>query len=153
MSQPTKTKTWLKRIIIAGVVLAAIGGGIAWYLFNEKFTATKDKAADFTVNAADFIKEFEKSDSAANKKYADKIVTVNGMVSDIESADTTLNIKMTDTTSGSYIIFAFQEQYAAEAKTVKAGDAISIKGSCSGGTFSTILEVEAITFKRCTLNK
>jgi hypothetical protein len=33
------------------------------------------------------------------------------------------------------------------------GDKVSIKGSCSNGAFSTILETEYITFKRCAVNK
>ena len=64
-----------------------------------------------------------------------------------------MNIKFVDTTSGSYAIFAFQEQHIAETKTVKVGDSVSIKGSCSGGILSEILGTESITFKRCTLNK
>ena len=146
-------RPWLKRLLIAGLVLVGIGAAIYWYIATEKFADTKDREAAFTVNALDFIREFEKNDSAANKKYADKIITVNGMVSEIEAADTTVNVKFVDTTSGSYAIFAFQEQYIAEAKSVKVGDSVSIKGSCSGGVHSEILGTEFITFKRCTLNK
>ena len=146
-------RPWLKKILISFLVLAGIGASIYWYIATEKFADTKDKEAAYTVNAIDFIREFEKDDKAANKKYADKIITVNGMVSEIEAADTTVNIKFIDTASGSYVIFAFQEQYIAEAKTVKIGDSVSIKGSCSGGVLSEILGTEFITFKRCTLNK
>lgn len=146
-------RSWLKKILITGLILAVSGGAIYWYIATEKFADTKDRQAAFTVNAIDFIREFEKDDKAANKKYADKIITVNGMVSEIEAADTTMNIKFIDTTSGSYAIFAFQEQHVAEAETVKIGDSVSIKGSCSGGILSEILGTESITFKRCTLNK
>ena len=143
---------WLKRLLITVLILIAIGAGVFWYIATDKFADTKDREAAFTVNAIDFIKEFEKSDSAANKKYADKIITVRGMVSEIEAADTTVNIKFFDSTSGSYAIFSFQEQHLAEAKTLKVGDTVSIKGSCSGGVFSEILGTEFITFKRCALN-
>jgi len=150
---PTAKRPWLKKILITFLVLVGIGAAIYWYIATEKFADTKDREAAYTVNAIDFIREFEKNDSAANKKYADKIITVNGMVSEIEAADTTVNIKFIDTASGSYVIFAFQEQYVSEAKTLKAGDSASIKGSCSGGVLSEILGTEFITFKRCTLNK
>lgn len=146
-------KGWLGKILITVVVLAAIAAGIYWYIATEKFADTKDTEAAFTVSAIDFIREFEKSDSAANQKYTDKIITVSGTVSEIEPADTTVNIKFIDTTSGSYAIFAFQEQHIAEAKTLKVGDAVSIKGSCSGGVFSEILGTEFITFKRCAIIK
>src|SRR5688572_31769868 len=77
-----------------------------------------------------------RSDDAANKKYTDRIITVSGIISEVEAADTTVNIKFIDTASGSYAIFAFQQQYMAEAKSLKAGEQVSIKGSCSGGVFS-----------------
>lgn len=150
---PKKKRSWLKKILIVFLVLVGSGAAIYWYIATEKFADTKDRQAAYTVNAIDFIREFEKNDSLANKKYTDKIITVKGMVSEIEAADTTVNIKFTDPASGSYAIFAFQEQYVSEAKTLKVGDSASIKGSCSGGVLSEILGTEFITFKRCTLNK
>ncbi len=144
---------WVKRILVTITVIALLGVGVIWYIFSEKFTDTVDVTADYTVNALDLIHEFEKDDAAANKKYAEKIVVVNGRVTEIEAADTTVNIKMTDTTSGSYVIFAFQQQHLAEAKSLQEGDSVGIKGSCSGGAYSKILETEFITFKRAALNK
>lgn len=150
----TKQKRpWLKRLLVVGLVLAAVAAAIYWYVATEEFSDTTDRKAAFTVNAIDFIREFEKNESEANKKYKDKIVTVNGRVSEIEAADTTMNIKIIDTVSSSFIIFAFQEQHLSEPKTVKVGDTISIKGSFSAGIFSQIMEVVKIDFKRSALNK
>lgn len=154
MTETLKKKSpLLKKIITAAVILLVAGAGIYWYIATEKFSDTKDRKAAFTVNAGDFIKEFETDINAANAKYAEKIVTVNGIISATETADTTINIKMTDTATGSYIIFAFQDQHLDEAKTLKAGDVVSIKGSCSGAVYSDILGFYSITFKRSALNK
>ena len=139
--------------MIGGLLLLLAGGGAVWYIFNEKFTDTSERKAAFTVNAIDLIHEFQQSDSLANKKYAEKIITVNGRISELEAADTTINVKMIDTLTDAYIIFAFQQQHLKEAKQLKEGDSVSIKGSCSGGTYSEILETEFITFKRCAVNK
>ena len=133
-------------MLIAGV-------GAAWYIFTDTYTDTAKEKATYTFNALDFIKEFQQNDSASNKKYAEQIITINGRVTETEQADTTVNIKMADTATGSYIIFAFQQQDAANVKKVKQGDSISIKGSCSGGVYSNILETEFITFKRCSINQ
>jgi tRNA_anti-like len=150
----TKQKRpWLKRLLVIGLVLVAIAAGVYWYVATEKFSDTKDRKAAFTVNAIDFIREFEKNEGDANKKYKDKIITVNGRVSEIEAADTTMNIKIIDTANNSFIIFAFQEQHLSEPKTVKVGDTVSIKGSFSAGIFSQIMEVVKIDFKRSALNK
>lgn len=148
-----KRGRWLKPLLITVLALIVIGGGVYWYVASEKFSDTKDRKATYTVNAADFIREFQQNHAAANKKYTDQIITVNGRVAEVEAADTTLNLKFVDTTSGSYAIFAFQQQHLAEAKKVKPGDSVSVKGSCSGSIYSELLEVESISFKRCTLNQ
>lgn len=148
-----KRKSWKKRLLISGLILLLALGGIYWYVATEKFSDTKKVKADYTVTANEFIREFLPNDDTANKKYTDKIITVRGIVSEVEAADTTVNIKFIDTASGSYAIFAFQQKDMAEAKSIKVGEQVSIKGSCSGGVFSQILGVESITFKRCTLDK
>jgi hypothetical protein len=148
-----KRKPWLKRIIIAAVIVIAALGGIYWYVATEKFADTSSRKAVYTVNAIDFLHEFEKDNASANAKYTEKIITVNGIVSEVEAADTTMNIIFRDTLSQSYAIFAFQEQHLAEAKSIKAGDPVSIKGSCSGGVFSPRRKITVISFKRCALNK
>jgi tRNA_anti-like len=153
MATKGKMNPWLKRLLIGGLLLLLAGGGAVWYIFNEKFTDTSERKAAFTVNAIDLIHEFQQSDSLANKKYAEKIITVNGRISELEAADTTINVKMIDTLTDAYIIFAFQQQHLKEAKQLKEGDSVSIKGSCSGGSYSEILETEFITFKRCAVNK
>lgn len=152
MSAGTNKKGWLKKLLLAGILLLVIGGGIAWYIFTDKFEDTAGAKAAYTVNALDLINEFKKNDSASNKKYAEQIITVNGRITSVEAADTTLNLKITNP-EGSYIIFAFQQKDLAAVKKVKEGDSVSIKGSCSGGSYSEILETEYITFKRCSLNK
>lgn len=143
-----------KKWLIAVFVLLLAGAAVLWYLFTLKYDDTAGIKADYTVNAVDLIQEFRQDMKAANAKYSEKIIVVNGTVSAIEPADTTMNIKMIDTSrNGAYIIFAFQQQHLAEAKAMKVGDQVSIKGSCSNGAFSNILETEYITFKRCALNK
>ena len=146
-------KPWLKKILIIGLFIIAAGGTAIYFIFTEKFEDTGKQKAAFTVSAENLIKEFQNSDSAANKKYTEKIGVVSGKISATEAADSTINIKMMDSITGSYIIFAFQQQHIKEAKQLKEGDEVSIKGSCSGGAYSKILEAEFISFKRCTLNK
>lgn len=140
-----------KKLFIALLVFIVAASGLIWYIFTEKFSDTAISKADYAVEAASLIKEFQLNDSLANKKYTEKIITVNGIVSELEMADTTANIKMADSTTGDYLIFAFQPQHLAETKTIKKGDQVSIRASCSGGTYSEILETRYVSFKRAAL--
>lgn len=147
---------WPAKIIflLAGPVVVWLGFYAASsYLENEKFEDTANSSAAYTVNAVDLIREFQANDSLANAKYREKIITVNGKIASLETPnDSTVNIKFTDTT-GSYAIFPFHGEAVSDVKSLKAGDSVSVKGSCSGGVLSAILGIESITFKRCTLNK
>ncbi|MBL7742270.1 MAG: hypothetical protein JNN00_02240 [Chitinophagaceae bacterium] len=151
--QVKKRNPWRKGMLISVLVLAVVFAIIYWIVATDTFSDTKDRKAAYTVNAFDFLKEFKQDEKAASKKYGGKIIAVNGRVSAVEPADTTLNIKFTDSASGDYIIFAFQSQHVAEARTLKAGDSVSIKAAYSDYMHSEILDVYSITFQRSTLNK
>lgn len=150
-----RKKGIVKKILFTSVALLLVGVGVGWYFFTKGFDDTSGIQADYTVSAVSFIDEFkldDKLNEASNKKYAEKIITVNGRVSSVEAADTTVNLKI-ENADGAYIAFAFQQKDQAAVKGVKAGDSVSIKGSCNGASFSSILGVPYITFKRCSLNK
>ena len=138
-------------MLIGGSILLVAGLAVYFYYATRTHEDTAALKVDYTVKAIPFIKEFEKDYKAANKKYAEKIIAVTGIVTATEPADTTMNIKMSDTTTGSYLIFAFQSQHMAEAKKIKEGDNVVIKGSCSDGVYSEILGTYFISFKRSTV--
>lgn len=147
---------WGKKMLwlVIGPLAAYLSFTVAEkYVFDEQHENTANATSDYIINATDLIKEFQASDSAANAKYREKILTVNGIITELENPnDSTANIKFTDST-GSYAIFPFQGESVAEVKNLKAGDNVSVKGSCSGGVLSEILGTESISFKRCVLNK
>jgi hypothetical protein len=122
-------------------------------ILNETYKDTRSVKPDYVVTAIDLIHEFSVNDSAANKKYREKIVSVNGAASEVEvKSDSTVNIKFVDST-GSYVIFSLDKDQYEKVKNIKAGDPVSLKGSCSGSVYSEILSTTQISFKRSTLNK
>lgn len=143
----------LKKFVHVGIILLVVGAVATWFIATREFDDTTKQEAVFTVNAMDLIKEFQANDTIANKKYGEKIMTVKGRVSEFENADTTINIKMIDTLTEAIIVFAFQKENLIDVKKLKEGDSVSIKGSCSGGAYSDILETEFVNFKRCVINK
>lgn len=153
MLKNPKNKKVLKWLLIGGGALLLTGIAVYFYYATRTHDDTATLEVDYTVEAIPFIKEFEKGYQAANKKYAEKIIAVNGTITATEPADTTMNVKMTDTTTGSYLIFAFQDQHMAEAKNLKEGDHVVIKGSCSDGVYSEILGTYFISFKRSAVIK
>lgn len=146
----------LKKLVwvAAGPVFVFIGFLLMEnYIMGETFSDTAGAKTDYTVSAADLIHEFMANDSTANKKYREKIISVQGAASDVEAkSDSSVNIKFADAT-GSYIVFSLGKDEYDKAKNIKAGDTLSLKGSCSGSVYSDILSTTSISFKRSTLNK
>lgn len=141
----------VKYFIFAIAVIVVTASIWICYWLTQNFPDMLQERAVYTVNALDLIKEFENNDSLANIKYAEKILTVQGIVTAVETAGSTTNIKISDTITGSYVIFTFQHNNVNEAKMIRVADGVDIKGSCSGGVRSEILGVEFIAFKRCVL--
>ncbi|HNR17318.1 MAG TPA: hypothetical protein PKG90_11685 [Chitinophagaceae bacterium] len=147
---------WLKKIIwlVIGPALAFSAYKIGEsYVMSETFSDTEDLKADYTINATDLIREFAVNDSASNNKYKEKILTVNGIVSEaIVNSDSSVNIKFVDTAKY-FINFPLEKNDYERTKDIRPGDAISLKGSLSGSSYSMILDSTSIDFKRSTLNK
>jgi hypothetical protein len=133
------------------VLLAAVAGGAGYYYVTRSFKDTSELKPDFVVDAIPFIAEFEKDPKTANSRYSEKMITVRGRISALETADTLVNIKMTNESTGSYVIFALQSNELLATRGLKVNDSIAVKGSCSNGTYSDILSVYFISFKRCAI--
>lgn len=153
MLKNPRNKRVLKWLFIGSGALLAIAIIAYFYFATLRHEDTASLRIDYTVDAISFIKEFEKDYQAANKKYGEKIIAVKGIVTATEPADTTMNIKMEDTTTGSYLIFAFQQQHMADAKKLKEGNNVIIKGVFSDGIYSDIKEAYFINFQRSAVIK
>lgn len=139
-------------LIIGPVFAFASFMFIQKYLEKETYKDTADVKADYSVTATDLIREFAANDTAANNKYREKIIAVRGAVSQVEvKPDSTVNVKFLDTTKH-FLNFSLDKKDYKQSKNVKPGDAISLKGSCSGSDYSLILDSTSINFKRATLN-
>lgn len=149
-------KIWLIKfgwILIGPVIAFATYKMGEKYVLAETFTHTDQVEAEHTVNATDLIREFAANDTAANNKYREKIVVVNGTVTQVDQlGDSTTTIRLADST-GSYVVFSFEKDQLEKVKNIKTGDAISVKGSCSGSVYSEILGITFISFKRSAINK
>lgn len=142
-------KTRNRLMLVVGSLLLV--GAAIWYVFSEKFEDTAEVKTDYALSADSLLAQYNRNADEANALYTEKILEVRGQVSEVEKPDSTVNLKFVDTATGAYAIFSFQEQHAGEASNVKPGDMVSIKGSCSGGVYSQILETVYVSFKRCAL--
>ena len=156
----SEKKRWLLKsiLIIVTAVVTIVGFNLAsghaqQKIMDETFVSTVKEKAAFSISSTDLIKEFKTNDTASNIKYKEKIVEVTGSIAAVEiAADSVGTIRFEDST-GSFASFTMEKNQFSNIQFLKAGEAVVIKGVCSGSIFSEILNSTQISFKRSVIIK
>jgi hypothetical protein len=140
----------MKKILIAVVALAIVGGGIGFYMSQKGHDETADVEAAFSLSADAIVQEFLDDEAAASAKYIDQVIEVSGPVFEIVKADG--HISGVKISSDEFAIVNCTFQSSPEAMT--EGE-IKIKGVCSGfiGDSESMLPGGTVELKRGALVK
>lgn len=126
-----------KRSLII-VILFAVAIGTALFLFYAKWNKPHENVeslAGIKLNAADLFQQFSENEQQATKAYNGKVLEVTGLVSDIEKNQEGKTIVQLQTNDLMFGINCTLEKET----TLKKGEAVTIKGVCSGFTTDVIL--------------
>jgi hypothetical protein len=130
----------MKKILLAVLVIALLGGGYAWYLYNKPVADTGDLDAALTVTADQLFSDFESNETDANKKYLGKIIRVNGTVKDVSIGDGgELNLVMNSGNDMFGVNCGLSKGQETAYKDYQVGDSISIKGECTGLSLDVVM--------------
>ena len=126
----------MRRIIIAGLVLAVIGAGIGYYMYNKPADKMASMTIHETTSAAQLFQSYESDEAAANQKYLDKVVAVKGEVvkTMTEGGQTTVFLD-----TGDLLATIMCQMETADAASPKKGSTITIKGLCTGYLTDVVL--------------
>lgn len=127
----------MKKILILLIVLAIVGAGYGYYMYNKPVESLKSKDADITVSADQLIRDYETDEKAANEKYLGKVVLVSGKITEITNEEGKKKVSLESSNPISAVICEMEENKTTE--SLKAGDNIKVKGMCSGYLSDVIL--------------
>jgi tRNA_anti-like len=140
-----KRKKIIRYIVLPLLVVIAV---VAFYIYKEYNRAHKDTAKlkpDYSIAAADLVKEFETNEQISNTKYWDKVIKVEGMVKDLTKDDRGFySIVLGDTSVMSSVRCSIDSLHSNEAALVKKGTVIAVKGICSGFNADELLGSDVI---------
>lgn len=140
-----KRKNIIRYVVLPLLLIIAV---VAFYIYKEYNRTHKDTAKlkpDYSISAADLIKEFETNEQPSNKKYWDKIIRVEGMVKDLTQDDKGFySIVLGDTSVMSSVRCSIDSIHNSEAASVKKGTTIAVKGICSGFNADELLGSDVI---------
>ena len=120
----------MKKILIPLAVLALVGAGIGFYMYNKPVESLEHKKADVTVSSDQLLSEYESDEKAANDKYLGKIVEVSGRVASIANEEGKVKVSLETSNPISSVICELEDKM--NAGDLKVGDDVKMKGLCSG---------------------
>ncbi len=123
-------------------VVAVLGGAFGIYEYQRGHEDMADLDADFSLATAKILAEFQADNAAANQKYLGKVVQLSGTVAEVkalESGGTNVVLK-----EGANCAFL-------GAVTLQEGQAISIRGECTGFMEEEMMDLLEVNLTRCAL--
>jgi uncharacterized protein (DUF1330 family) len=145
-----------QRKFIGLLIIITIGIG-TWQGLKEYNRTNQDIAdvkADVKISATDLIKEYEKSDSFANKKYLGKIIEVSGAIKKLDTDGSGgYVVVLGDSTSLSSVRCAMDSTHNQDAAALKTGSSAILRGHCSGYNKDDMGLGSDVILDRCALIK
>jgi uncharacterized protein YxeA len=130
---------YMKKILIAVILVLISAVSIGIYLFNLKPTDTRQVDAKFELEGSQLIAEFSEDETIASKKYVDHIIIVSGKVAEVKFTGTEASVSLQSDDPMSGITCSFYADEANTLTTLSSGDDIKIKGKCTGKLMDVVL--------------
>lgn len=77
----------MKKLLIAILILAVIGGIVGYKMYNKPHTDIASTKPEITLTATELFNDFDQDEQMANEKYLGKIVEVSGTINQVNKTD------------------------------------------------------------------
>lgn len=131
----------MKKLLLAGLVLAIAGGGIAYYMWNKPHQNIAKTKPAHTLAAASLVEAYQADEAAANDRFLGQVIEVSGEITKVSvNADGSSQIMLKSNDLIASVTGNLQESETAQVEKLKAGDQVTIKGECTGMLMDVVLE-------------
>lgn len=128
----------MKRILIALLALALIGGGVVYYMWNKPHQNMVTAKTDVTIEAEALFNAYNADEDACNAKYLDKVIAVSGTVKTVTNDEGTIKVGLD--TGGDFGVRCELSTTSPHKRTdFTPGERVTFKGTCSGFNFDVQL--------------
>ena len=122
------------------LILAAIGLGVGYYMYNKPHQNMERAAADVELTAEQLFANFSNDEATANENYLDQVIAVTGTVRDFsrnEEGQMTVTLDAGDDMFG--VICKMDELSEQPRDNFQVGETITLKGLCTGMLMDVVL--------------
>ena len=127
----------MKKLFVFLLLAGLVGGGIAYYLYNKPHEDISTSTPDFVLFPSTLANAFDENEEEANTLYLDKIIELKGKVREIAEDGSVKSLILETGNPITGVLCEFQDQEMIA--NIKAGDAVSVRGICSGKLTDVVL--------------
>jgi hypothetical protein len=121
-----------RTILWVGIVLLVIAAAAwAWYLYEKPHRSAASETADIVVDADTLYHQYQADEHAADQKYMGKVLSVAGRLIEIQHSGTAEIWILSTQPGGGGINCQLFAGTKVEPEP-KPGDAVMVKGRCTG---------------------
>jgi len=126
-------------IALAVVILGIIAAIFIWlYTFRKADLSVASQKAEIEISSTDLLKKFESNEESANTAYLGKVIIVSGTIDKITEDSTNISVFLKNPDEIAGVICGFNKTMI-DKTTIKPGDAIRVKGICTGYLMDVVL--------------
>ena len=129
----------MKKILIIGLLLAIVGAGVGFMVYNKPHQNMQSATPDFKMTAAELFSDFETNENNANAKYLDKVIELNGTIQSVSSEENKVSITLDAGGMLGGVICQLDELSEHKRTSFQAGEAVQVKGLCTGMLMDVVL--------------
>jgi hypothetical protein len=137
----------MKKILLAVLALALIGGGIAYYQFNKPRETAAEKKADVVLSVDSLFSSFQSDETLANKTYLNKVIQIEGVLTSSEMANGHTTCTLTSATDGVVATFMLTDSIPASEMAQLVGKKVQLKGFFAGFNYDSMMPEMGGTFE------
>ncbi|MEX1188001.1 MAG: hypothetical protein WED33_02005 [Bacteroidia bacterium] len=129
------------KVIVIITLVALVSGAYLGYRMWNKPHADATEMPGIKVSAQELVTAFETNEDSANTKYLSQVVEVTGTIANINVQDTLVYVNLTypEAMMGGVQV-TVDDRFEEQAKQLKEGSDITIKGFCNGYLMDVILK-------------
>lgn len=129
----------MKKILI-GIILVGVVATVIIYRTYNKPHRDPSTESSVQISATELFRSFENNETEANGLYLDKVIEVSGKISEVSTNQEQFPVIVLETENPMFAVRCTMENPTTLAKV---GDAVTIKGICTG-YLSDVIIVKAI---------
>jgi hypothetical protein len=118
----------MKKILIGIILFGVVVSGVIYRMYNKPHRDPSTESS-IQITAADLFRSYETNELEANGLYLDKVLEVSGKITEITTNQQSIPVIVLETENPMFTVRCTMENPEI---SVNVGDAVKIKGICTG---------------------